>query len=249
MAERIQKLLAAQGIGSRREVERWIRAERLTLNGELVVLGQQAGDKDVIRLDGKVIKLRPAASAEDMQVLLYRKPEGEIVTRKDPEGRPSVFRKLPRPKHGRWISVGRLDINTAGLLLFTNDGELANKLMHPAQELQREYKVRVLGEVDEAMCKRLLKGVQLEDGPAHFASLTEDHGNGLSNGANRWFRVVVKEGRNRLIRRLWASQEREVSRLVRVRYGPIELPRGLKTGKSLLLDEDQVSALRKACEG
>lgn len=247
MAERIQKLLASHGLGSRREIERWIREGRLKVDGELAEIGQKITGKEIIHRDGRLLNLVSAAGPDDMQVLLYRKPEGEIVTRRDPEGRKSVFESLPRPKRGRWISVGRLDINTAGLILFTNDGDLANALMHPSKEVEREYSVRVLGDVDEAMLKRLTKGVMLEDGKASFDSIIRVPDSKGESGANHWYSVIVSEGRNRLIRRLWASQEREVSRLVRLRFGPIILPRGLKTGKSILLDEEQVAALREAC--
>ena len=247
MQERLQKLLAARGLGSRREIEGWISAGRLHVNGQVAVLGQKAGPRDQIKLDGRLLNLRGQDSEADTEVILYRKPEGEIVTRKDPEGRPSVFDNLRRPRRGRWISVGRLDFNTAGLLLFTNNGELANALMHPSKEIEREYQVRVLGEVDTAMIRRLLAGVQLDDGPASFSSLKEMPDLRRGDSANRWFRVVVKEGRNRVVRRLWESQGREVSRLIRVRFGPIELPRGLKTGKSVALSEEQLAALREAC--
>lgn len=188
----------------------------------------------------KTAQAREAAT----EVIVYRKPVGELVTKSDPEGRPTIFANLPKPKTGRWIAVGRLDINTAGLLLLTNDGELANALMHPSQEVEREYAVRVLGEVTERHRKTLLRGVELEDGLARFDALIEQPGR--ENAANCWFHVTVREGRNRLVRRLWESQGFEVSRLVRLRYGPVSLPRGLKTGSAQPLSGEQIAALRQA---
>ncbi len=220
--ERIQKVLARGGIGSRREVERWLIEERILLNGEKAKLGDRLQTGDELYLNGRILKWEKF-SIQPTQVLIYHKPTGEVVTRNDPEDRPVVFKKLPKLSVGRWIAVGRLDINTQGLLLFTNNGELANRLMHPSSEIDREYAVRILGEVTEEHIKQLKAGVQLEDGLAKFEDIQFNGG----EGANRWYHVTVKEGRNRLVRRLWEALEFQVSRLMRVRYGPIFLPDGL----------------------
>ena len=225
MAERIQKLLAAAGIASRREAERMIEAGRVSVNGDVIKLGDKAELTDTVRVDGKIIHLDRRPEVKH-RVLAYHKPEGEICTRSDPEGRPTIFDHLPRLRSGRWIAVGRLDINTSGLILLTTDGELANRLMHPANEIEREYAVRVLGQVSESMKRTLRKGVELEDGVGHFNSIRDAGG----TGANHWYHVTLNEGRNREVRRLWESQGVRVSRLSRVRYGPISLRRGLKPG-------------------
>ena len=217
--ERIQKLLARAGLGSRREIERWIEEGRLTVNSQSVQLGYHLKAGDYLQINGRVVKWEKYAD-QPTRVLVYNKPVGELVTRRDPEGRPVIFTQLPRLQVGRWIAVGRLDINTSGLLLVTNNGELANRLMHPSREVEREYAVRILGEVDDAMIERLKTGVELEDGPARFDELRFYAG----EGANKWFYVTVKQGRNRLVRRLWESQEVKVSRLIRVRYGAVVLP-------------------------
>ncbi|HDZ39844.1 MAG TPA: 23S rRNA pseudouridine(2605) synthase RluB [Marinobacter sp.] len=236
--ERIQKLLARAGIGSRREIEGWMETGRLTVNGEAATPGQKATVSDRFELDEK--RLEVAAAAETVRrVLIYNKPEGEVTTRKDPEGRPTVFDRLPRLKDNRWISIGRLDINTTGLVLFTTDGELANRLMHPSSQIDREYAVRVFGEVDDAMIQRLITGVLLEDGMAKFSDLSPAGGSGI----NRWFHVTLLEGRNREVRRLWESQGVRVSRLKRVRYGPIFLPSRLTVGKWEELEQKAVDAL------
>jgi 23S rRNA pseudouridine2605 synthase len=239
VAERIQKLLAAAGIASRREAERLIEAGRVSVNGNVISLGDKAELSDTVRVDGKVIRLerRPATKH---RVLAYHKPEGEVCTRSDPDGRPTIFDRLPRLRSGRWITVGRLDINTSGLILLTTDGELANRLMHPSHELEREYAVRVLGPVDEAMLRQLRQGVELEDGPAHFNSIRDAGG----QGANHWYHVTLNEGRNREVRRLWESQGVRVSRLSRVRYGPIALRRGLKSGEWDELTRADIELLR-----
>ena len=238
--ERIQKLLARAGIGSRREIEGWMEAGRLLVNGQPVAPGQKATVEDRFELDGK--RLEVSGAAEVMRrVLIYNKPEGEVTTRKDPEGRPTVFDRLPRLKEHRWISIGRLDINTTGLVLFTTDGELANRLMHPSNQIDREYAVRIFGEVDDAMIERLLQGVLLEDGMAKFTDISPAGGSGM----NRWFHVTLLEGRNREVRRLWESQGVRVSRLKRVRYGPIFLPSRLTVGKWEELDQRAVDTLSR----
>lgn len=241
--ERIQKLLARAGVGSRREVEGWIEAGRLVINGQPVEPGQKATVDDRIELDGK--RLDITAGAEVVRrVLIYNKPEGEVTTRRDPEGRPTVFDRLPRLRDHRWIAIGRLDINTTGLVLFTTDGELANRLMHPSRQIDREYAVRVFGEVDEAMIQRLSEGVLLDDGMAKFSDISEAGGKGI----NQWFHVTLLEGRNREVRRLWESQGVRVSRLKRVRYGPVFLPSRLTVGKWEELDQKAVDSLSKAVD-
>jgi len=223
--EKLQKVLARSGYGSRREMERWIEAGRIQVNGEVATLGDRVRKSDVIKVDGAEAKLVFEREA-DRRVLLYNKPLGEVCTRSDPEGRPTVFDRLPPLKSGRWIAVGRLDINTSGLLLFTNDGELANQLMHPSSEIDREYAVRVLGDVNDALVERLKEGVLLDDGMARFTDVQFFNG----EGANKWYHCVVMEGRNREVRRLWESQGITVSRLKRVRFGPVFLPSDVKVG-------------------
>lgn len=223
--EKLQKVLARSGFGSRREMERWIEAGRIQVNGEVATLGDRIRSGAVVTVDGKEAKLVFERQA-DRRVLLYNKPLGEVCTRSDPEGRPTVFDRLPPLKSGRWIAVGRLDINTSGLLLFTNDGELANQLMHPSSQIDREYAVRVLGDVDEALLERLKEGVLLDDGMARFTDVQFFNG----EGANKWYHCVVMEGRNREVRRLWESQGITVSRLKRVRFGPVFLPSDVKVG-------------------
>ena len=220
-------------------MEQWIREGRLTINGRTAELGDRAGEDDLIKLDGKKLYLRPDARRRT-RVLAYHKPAGEICSRSDPAGRPTVFDRLPRLKEGRWIAVGRLDINTSGLLLLTTDGDLANRLMHPSSQVEREYAVRVLGEVSRETLDNLRRGVMLEDGPASFQSIRSAGG----EGANQWFHVVLKEGRNREVRRLWESQGLQVSRLIRVRFGDCHLRRGLKAGHWDELEGDAVDALR-----
>lgn len=244
---RLQKLLASAGIGSRRQVEQWIREGRLTVGGRLAQLGDRAGAGEDIRLDGRRLDLAPAQAAR--QVLLYYKPAGEVTTRRDTEGRPTVFDRLPAPRHGRWIVVGRLDVNTTGLLLFTTDGELAHRLMHPSSRIEREYLVRLRGCPRPEALRRLLRGVELEDGPARFDRIepsSSQAGPGSDAARNAAYRVILHEGRNREVRRLWESAGHEVSRLVRLRYGPIELPRNLRPGQWRNLDEHLVVALSEA---
>ena len=239
-AERIQKILARAGYGSRREIERWVNAGEITVNGKIATSGQAISESDKVVLRGQVLKLASKLNAKP-QVLLYHKKIGEICSRNDPEGRPTVFDSLPKLSSGRWIQVGRLDINTDGLMLFTTDGELANRLMHPSYEIEREYASRILGDVSDQMLKNLLEGVELEDGKAKFKSIKFVGG----EGANKWYHVVLNEGRNREVRRLWESQDLTVSRLRRVRYGHLDLKRSLRAGSYEDLD---VRGMRKLYE-
>jgi len=226
MSERIQKLLSRAGYGSRREIERWVEAGEITVNGKTASTGQAVDETDKIILRGQVLHLANKLKAKP-QVLLYHKKAGEICTRKDPDGRPTVFDKLPKLSSGRWIQVGRLDINTDGLILFTTDGELANRLMHPSYEIEREYAVRILGEVSDDALNKLRDGVMLEDGEAKFSRIKFAGG----EGANKWYHVVLHEGRNREVRRLWETQDVTVSRLIRIRYANITLERSLHSGQ------------------
>lgn len=239
--EKLQKVLARMGLGSRREIEMRIAEGRVMVNGVIATLGQRVGRNDAIALDGRLLKREEAAEAV-RRVLIYNKPEGEICTRNDPEGRPTVFDRLPRLKEGRWINIGRLDINTTGLLLFTTDGELANRLMHPSYEMDREYAVRVRGEVTEDMLENLKRGVMLEDGPARFTDIQEAPG---GEGLNRWFHCVVMEGRNREVRRLWESQGVVVSRLKRVRFGPVFMTSDLPMGRWREMTQGEVDVLSR----
>ena len=237
--EKLQKVLARIGVGSRRDVEAWISEGRIKVNAKVATLGQRVDLHDAITVDGKVIK-REEASETVRRVIIYNKPDGEICTRDDPEGRPTVFDRLPRPREGRWINVGRLDIDTTGLLMFTTDGELANRLMHPSFEMDREYAVRVRGEVDDDMLLRLKNGVILEDGPARFTDIQQAPG---GEGFNHWYHCVVMEGRNREVRRLWESQGLVVSRLKRVRFGPVFLNSDLPMGRWRELTQIEVDTL------
>ncbi len=235
--ERLHKLLAQSGIGSRREMEELIAAGRISINGETASVGQTASAGDRVKVNGKLVQLR--FSDRLPRVILYHKPEGEIVSRNDPEHRPNVFTSMPRISAGRWVAVGRLDFNTSGLLLLTTSGDLANRLMHPRYQLVREYAVRILGELTEEVRRQLLDGIDLDDGPAQFASFQEAGG----EGANRWYRVSLHEGRNREVRRMFEAVGVVVSRLMRVRYGPFALPPGLKRGQVLELSEADVKKL------
>jgi len=241
MAERLQKVLARLGLGSRREIETWIRAGRITVNGTPASLGVSIDARDQVHIDGRPVA-QSAGTADTPRTLVYHKPAGELTTRRDEAGRPTVFDRLPRLRLGRWISIGRLDFNTSGLLLLTTDGELAHRLMHPSWEIEREYAVRVLGKVDDAVIGRLLAGVELADGQAAFSSILEAGG----QGANHWYHVIVREGRNREVRRLWESQGIQVSRLIRVRYGPVPLPAGLRAGRTRELEGSELAALYAA---
>ncbi|OQA30169.1 MAG: Ribosomal large subunit pseudouridine synthase B [Betaproteobacteria bacterium ADurb.Bin341] len=240
--ERLHKVLAEAGIGSRREMEEWIAAGRINVNGETAQTGQLVQPGDRVKVNGKLVTLH--FSNRPPRILMYHKPEGEIVSRDDPDGRPSVFEALPRIRGGRWITVGRLDFNTSGLLIFTTSGELANKLMHPSFGLVREYAVRVMGELSDEAKKKLIAGVELEDGPAAFSSLEDGGG----EGSNRWYRVTISEGRNREVRRMFEAVNCMVSRLIRVRYGPFVLPPRLKRGKCLELDEEAVKRFMRELE-
>jgi 23S rRNA pseudouridine2605 synthase len=251
--ERIQKVLAQAGVASRRKIEELIRDGRITVNGEPAHIGQKIGSRDRVLVNGKGIAL--PRGAQPVRVLAYKKRTGEIVTRADPEGRRTVFRKLPELESGRWIAIGRLDINTSGLLLFTNSGELARRLMHPSFEIEREYAVRVLGEVDDATLEQLTQGVRLEDGEGRFEKVwrsdgpgpdDDEEGDGRPGAANRWFQVIVKQGRNRLVRRMWEAQRCQVSRLIRVRYGPVELGRGIRSSGWRELEAREIHALERA---
>lgn len=231
MSERLQKLLAAAGHGSRRQIEQWIRAGRLTVDGHLAALGERADPDADIRLDGAPLPLR-AGTAGSREVLIYHKPMGEVTTRADPSGRPTVFERLPAPRAGRWVVIGRLDVNTTGLLLFTTDGALAHRLMHPSSEVEREYLVRVRGAPGAAVLEQLSRGVVLEDGPARFdriePALPGEHGEAGQSS----FRVVLHEGRNREVRRLWRAAGFEVTGLARLRYGSVRLPPDLRPGQA-----------------
>ena len=237
--EKLQKVLARLGLASRREIESWISAGRVKVNGKDATLGQRVDLHDAIAIDGRVLRREEAAESV-RRVLIYNKPDGEICTRDDPEKRPTVFDRLPRPKEGRWINIGRLDINTTGLLMFTTDGELANRLMHPSYQMDREYAVRVRGEVDEEMIERLKAGVMLEDGPAKFTDIKEAPG---GEGFNHWYHCVVMEGRNREVRRLWESQGLVVSRLKRVRFGPVFMTSDLPMGRWREMGQREVDIL------
>lgn len=240
--QRLHKVLASCGFGSRRAMEEMILAGRITVNREPAEVGQKVGPGDEVRINGELVKVR--FTEPRPRVLMYHKPTGEIVTRDDPEGRPTVFTKLPNIGNGKWINVGRLDFNTEGLLLFTNSGELANRLMHPRYEVEREYAVRVLGRLDDAQMQRLTAGITLEDGVAKCESVAD--GGGEEEGANHWYHVVLKEGRNREVRRLFEALEVPVSRLIRTRYGTLAMPSVLKRGDLLELEAPDVTAVMDA---
>jgi len=240
---RLQKLLSTAGIGSRRQVEQWISEGRLTVGARVAKLGDRGGPDDDIRLDGRRLELGPPQTAP-RQVLLYYKPVGEVTTRRDPQGRATVFDRLPVARQGRWIVVGRLDVGTSGLLLFTTDGDLAHRLMHPSSRIEREYLVRVRGRPDGETLRKLLRGVPLEDGPAAFDRVIEEPSpRGEGAARNAAYRLVLHEGRNREVRRMWEAVGYGVSRLLRIRYGPIDLPRDLRPGEWRLLDERLSGAL------
>lgn len=234
--EKLQKVLAQAGLGSRRTMEEWIAGGRVSVNGEPATLGMRVAEGDLVRADRRTIRVGKRSNAP--RILLYHKPEGEIVSRDDPDKRASVFDKLPKLRGQKWIAIGRLDFNTSGLLIFTTSGELANRLMHPRFEVEREYAVRVQGTLTDGQMKQVLKeGVALEDGPVKFEKL-EDHG---GEGFNHWYRVMLKEGRNRVVRRTFDALGLPVSRLMRVRFGPINLPPRLKRGMAAELGEGEVA--------
>lgn len=240
MKERLQKIIARAGYGSRREVEKWIELGRIKINGSVASLGDQIdpAENDKITLDNK--PLRKLNIAPRLRVIAYNKPLGEVCTRHDPDARPTIFDALPKLSRGRWIAIGRLDINTSGLLLFTTDGELANRLMHPSTEVEREYAVRVRGEASPEVFKQLQTGIELEDGLAHFDQILDSGG----QGSNHWYHVILREGRNREVRRLWEAAGFTVSRLIRIRYGSIELKRYLRLGKWKDLEEKDIKQLQ-----
>lgn len=237
MDEKIQKVLARAGYGSRREIEAWIEAGRIKVNSQLAKLGDRIGPDDRISLDGKL--LTGLHHAPTRRVIAYHKPIGEVCTRQDPQGRPTIFDHLPRIQNSRWIAVGRLDINTVGLILLTTDGDLANRLMHPSSEIEREYAVRVLGVTTPEIFQQLQQGVMLEDGMARFDRILDSGG----EGSNHWFHVTLKEGRNREVRRLWEAVGLKVNRLIRIRYDNIELGRKLRPGKWRDLEADETQLL------
>ena len=236
MSQKLQKILANQGLGSRRTMERWISDGRIRVNGEVAALGDRVEEDDTIQVDGRTLSQKKTRHRH----LLYNKPSGEICSRDDPEGRASVYRKLPKLKNQRWISIGRLDFNTSGLLLFTTDGALANKLMHPSTGIDREYAVRVLGNVSDRALQNMREGVMLEDGLAKFTDIQKSLD---SEGANQWYYVVLMEGKNREVRRLWESQGLSVSRLKRVRFGSFFVPSSVKVGRFVELEKREIDDL------
>lgn len=235
MSEKIQKVLARVGLGSRRAMETLITEGRVSVNGRVSKLGDRISDGDQLKVDGRPVKFESAEESR-RRVILYYKPEGEVCTRTDPEGRPTVFDRLPKLKNERWVAIGRLDINSQGLLLFTTDGDFANCLMHPSSEIEREYAVRVHGEVTDRAVDALREGVLLEDGPAKFDEIVDAGG----EGSNHWYHVILREGRKREVRRMWESQGVQVSRLIRVRYGSVHLPRNLKAGRWIELEKEAI---------
>lgn len=238
MAERVQKALANAGLGSRREIEKLIEANRVKINGKLAKLGDKVDVDDKVSIDGRKVNTQMAAQNR-RRVLIYHKKEGEVCTRSDPDGRPTIFENIPKIKGERWIAIGRLDINTSGLLLLTTDGEFANKLMHPSFQVPREYAVRVRGTVTEAHINALTEGVLLEDGMAKFNDIVYSGG----ENQNQWYHVVLLEGRNREVRRLWESQGLTVSRLKRVRYGTIVLTQRIRQGCTTELNAKEIASL------
>ncbi len=241
MSEKLQKLLAHAGLGSRREIEGWISAGRVSVNGKRAKLGDRALRKDRILLDGNLVQLQERKQ-ETLKALIYHKPEGQICTRKDPKGRPTIYQHLPQISDGRWVSVGRLDINTSGLLLLTNSGDLANKLMHPSTGVEREYLVRVRGRASNSTLEKLVKqGVEIDGHRARFETVTA--ADMAEQGTNHWYRVTIREGRYREVRRLWDAVGHTVSRLKRIRYGTVKLSRELKSGQYIKMAPKQLEKL------
>lgn len=244
MSEKLHKVLAQSGLGSRRYIETLIAAGRISVDGKLAHIGQRVERQQRLCFDQKPISVIEAEHA--CELLLYHKPSGEICTQYDPQGRETVFDRLPKPQQGKWMQVGRLDINTSGLLLFTNHGELAHRLMHPSYEIEREYAVRVFGQVEAEHLQRLTRGVSLEDGAARFEEIVSK---GKSSGLNQWYYVLLKSGRNRLVRRLWESQSGlRVSRLIRVRFAHLTTPKSLAAGSWEILEQSDIQLLRQACK-
>jgi len=241
VGERLQKVMARAGLGSRRQVERWMKEGKIQVNRKPAILGIRVTSNDEIRLNGEQVHpFTKGGAGNKSRVILYHKPAGQMTTRSDPEGRDTVFNHLPKIRGARWISVGRLDYNTSGLLLFTTDGDLANRLMHPSAEVEREYAVRTLGEATDEQLDQLIKGVDLEDGVARFSDIVDSGGQGI----NHWYHVVLQEGRNREVRRMWESVGLTVSRLMRVRYGPIILGKQVRVGKNRELGKEEIRELR-----
>lgn len=240
MKTRIHKVLADHGVGSRRGIESLIRQKKVLVNGSLATIGQLVSERDIFQVEGKTIKLSKKDPTQK-RILMYNKKVGEISSRNDPDHKNTIFDSLPRLRSGRWVSIGRLDINTSGLILFTNDGALANKLMHPSSNIEREYVARVHGNVTDNIIENLVEGVDLEDG---FAKFTDVQG-GRKGNTNQWFAMVIMEGRTREVRRLWESQGLEISRLKRVRYGNLFLPAQLKQGAFKELTKGEVNALER----
>lgn len=237
--ERIQKRLANLGVGSRRQIESWIEAGRVTVNGRPAVLGDQITIKDLVNIDGHPIRMFEETKKQKVRVIAYHKPEGEICTRSDPEKRRTIFESLPGLRNGRWIPVGRLDLNTSGLILLTSDGELAHRLMHPSYEIEREYAVRILGDVTREMVRTLKKGVMIDGERYAFDDVIDAGGTGV----NHWYKVILREGKNREVRNLWESQGVKVSRLIRTRFGSILLPRLLRPGRWRDLGPEEMQSL------
>jgi 23S rRNA pseudouridine2605 synthase len=237
--QKLQKVLATYGLGSRRMMEQWICQRRVSVNGEVADVGRRVALNDVISVDGKT--LSSLSSNNPLEILMYHKPRGEVCTRSDPENRPTVFEGLPQPSKGRWILVGRLDVNTSGLLLFTNNGEWANKLMHPSFHLEREYLVRVYGVVTPEKLEQLKQGVELQDGPANFNTITPITIKGMTNV---WFKVTISQGRNRIVRRLWASQGLKVNRLSRTRFGCLTMPEDMQMSEYRLLSSVELHKIK-----
>ena len=238
-SQKLQKMLAAAGLGSRREMETWIADGRVTVNGTVALPGVRIVPDDRVLVDKRPVKL--AFDVELPRILIYHKPEGEIVSRDDPKARKTVFDELPRVRNGKWIAIGRLDFNTEGLLIFTTHGELANRLMHPSFEVEREYAVRIMGELSHEQMQQMTAGIELDDGMAFLERIVEQGG----EGSNRWYKVIIKEGRNREIRRLFEAMGMMVSRLIRVRFGILNLPPRIKRGQMLELESAQVAAILK----